>query len=128
MPQRVKKKHGTKMYDKMLVYDFDLHKWIYDAKFYLIDSHWHISPDGGTIVGDLTSNQEQSIFEYQSDVDTQERKYQIEDQIQVCRKRTCPCKKCERVFKCKNGCLECFKRGITVNVGICTEVSDFSID
>lgn len=116
-----KKRHGTKMYDKMLIYDFDLHRWIYDVKFYLIDGHWCVSPDGGTIVSDLLPHQEKRIHEYQTDVDTQERKYQIEDQIQVCRKRTCPCKKCERVSECKNGCLECLKRGKTVNVGICTE-------
>lgn len=116
-----KKQHGTKMYDKMLMYDFDLHKWVYDVKFYLIGSHWYISPDGGTIVGDLTPNQEKRIHEYQPDVDMLERRYQTDNQKQICRKRTCPCKDCGKVYICDNGCFECIRKGVTVNVGFCSE-------
>lgn len=116
-----KKKHGTKGYNKMLIYDFDLHRWIYDVKFYLINGHWHISPDGGTIIGDLLPDQEEKIHEYQSEVDKLERRYQTDDQRQMCRKRTCPCKGCEKVYKCNNGCFECIRNGITVNVGFCSE-------
>lgn len=116
-----KNKHRRKDYDRMLSYDFDLHRWVYDVKFYLINEHWHISPDGGTIVGDLRPEQETKILKYQSEADELERKYQTDDQRQICRKRTCPCKDCETVYKCDNGCFECIRKGITVNVGFCTE-------
>ena len=118
---RQQQKHGTKMYSEMLIYDFDIHKWIYDVKFYLVDGWWCTAPEGGTILRKLLSEDAEIILKYQSEVDRLEQLYQTDDQMKQCRKRTCPCKTCKKAHECLNGCFECIRRGTTVNVGFCTD-------
>ena len=51
-------------FNSIIGYDYDLHLWVYDCKYYLIDGAW-ADKDTGKKIMDLSKQDEKDIEEYE---------------------------------------------------------------
>lgn len=86
--------------DPILNYDYILHKWTYDAKYYLNGNDWCCTPDGNITVRRITEKELKRIERYKGVIEECERENTAWTNHKQCRKRSCICKKCEKYCHC----------------------------
>ncbi len=86
--------------NRMLIYDYKVHAWMWDAKFWLVGDKWCVEPNGEIIVGELRDDQVKDIREYIPIIEQHEKENQNWIAFQNCRKRTCVCKSCRKFCNC----------------------------
>ena len=86
----------------VLGYDYRVHKWVYDVKYYLNDNNWCLDPEGKMIFRQVTERELKSIERHQNIIDEHERKNVAWIKHKQCKKRSCICKKCEKYCYCYN--------------------------
>lgn len=86
---------------KMLEYDYKLHTWMYDAKFYLVGDEWRVGLKGPACSLESEVHHLRNITDVQLSI-IKQREKENENWVayQNCRKRTCICKQCDKVCDC----------------------------
>lgn len=81
-------------------YDYRVHKWVYDVKYYLNGSNWCLDPEGKLILREITERELKTIERLKDIVNTHERENAAWLNHKRCRKRNCVCKKCDKHCHC----------------------------
>lgn len=89
----------------VLGYDYRLHKWIYDVKFFLIDNNWCFDQEGKDIIREIDERELKAIERHKDIIEKHERENAAWLNHKQCRKRNCICKKCKKYCHCYN-CVE----------------------
>ena len=87
----------------MLVYDYSVHNWMYDSKFWLSKDkkHWcYVLHGEEVIVGDVNENTKNIMHKYETIIQERESINQSYLNHLQCRKRSCICKKCDMYCNC----------------------------
>lgn len=104
------KLHTVEYINKMLTYDYEVHLWHYDNKFWLVDNKWCLHQDGTIPCGNLLE-QDAKVIESSMHIIN---KHEAENANTLCRKRSCVCKNCNNVCNCgtcqgKNKLTSCWR-------------------
>ena len=83
----------------MLGYNYIIHKWAYDCKYYLKDGYW-CSEDDRKLFPQTENNRRMIEEEYQRIVDTKEKANKAYQNNMYCKRRSCVCKKCQKYCHC----------------------------
>lgn len=86
----------------VLGYNYELHKWIYDVKYYLNENSWCLDPEGEMILREATERELGMMKQLQSIIDEHEKENAAWLAHRQCKKRNCVCKKCEKHCHCYN--------------------------
>lgn len=84
----------------VLGYDYMVHKWVYDVKYYLNDNNWCLDSEGKIVLRQVTERELKLIEQHQDIIDQHERENAAWMKHHKCRKRSCVCKKCEKYCHC----------------------------
>lgn len=88
--------------NRLLIYVYEKHAWMYDVKFWLVGNKWCTELDGKNVVGELREYQIEIIKEYTPIVEQHEKENENWLAFQNCRKRTCICKSCMKFCSCSS--------------------------
>ena len=99
----------------VLGYDYILHKWVYDVKYYLNGNNWCLDPEGENILREINDQETKIIARHQHTIIERERENAAWSNHKRCRKRSCICKKCDKYCHC----YEC-----TNKIDICNQVKE----
>ena len=91
-------------FNTILGYDYVIHTWKYDCKYYLKDRYW-VDPYTGQKISKIQPPEEAVIKQYTPLVEKREKEYRQKDTFAACRKRTCVCKQCKT--PCMGHCDDC---------------------
>lgn len=86
----------------MYIYDYKIHKWIYDVKYYLNGDNWSIDLEGKDVVREAREQELKMVEKHKKIIDECERENTAWLAHEQCRKRSCACKKCEKYCHCYN--------------------------
>lgn len=89
----------------MYMYDYRIHKWIYDVKYYLNGNNWCMYLDGKSIIREAREQELEMVKLHQKIIEEHERENAAWLAHKQCRKRSCVCKKCEKYCHCYD-CVE----------------------
>ena len=84
----------------VLGYDYQLHMWIYDVKYYLIDNNWYFDPEGKEFLREISDRELKSIERHKNVIEEHERENTAWLNHKKCRKISCVCKRCEKYCHC----------------------------
>lgn len=56
-------------FDFVLGYDYWIHKWVYDVKYYLNGNNWCFDPEGNMILRQITERELKKIEQNQNIID-----------------------------------------------------------
>lgn len=84
----------------MYTYDYRIHKWIYDVKYYLNDNNWCMDQEGKDIIREAREQELEMVRLHQEIIDKQERENAAWLAHKKCRKQSCVCKRCEKYCYC----------------------------
>ena len=95
-----------------LLYNYKIHTWVWDAKFYLVGGEWRVGLDGPICSLESEVNHLRDVTdEYIATIEQHEKENKRWVAFQNCRKRTCICKQCDKFCDCgqcvekKNKCI-----------------------
>ena len=88
-----------------IVYDYHIHKWVYNVKYYLNGDDWCLDPEGTTILRKINERELGWIEKYKDLIEERERENVAWINQKQCRKRSFVCKKCEKYYHCY-GCVD----------------------
>lgn len=86
-------------------YDYQIHKWVYDVKFYLCRNHWCFDKERKRKCRTIDENELKIIDKYNGVIEEHEKENAAWLAHKQCRKRSCVCKKCEKYCHCYD-CVE----------------------
>lgn len=88
------------VFSTVLCYEYEIHKWIYDIKYYRNGNNWCLDPEGKMILREVTERELKAMEQLQNVVDEREKENAAWLAHKQCRKRSCVCKKCEKYCHC----------------------------
>lgn len=89
----------------VFVYDYHIHKWVYNVKYYLNGDDWCLDPEGTTILRKINERELGWIEKYKDLIEERERENVAWINQKQCRKRSFVCKKREKYYHCY-GCVD----------------------
>lgn len=84
----------------MMVYDYRIHRWCWDCKFYAVNGHWCVDTDGTCPIGEFTEKDLLIIETYKSIIQEREQLNKAFVKFNNCRRRSCICKQCNKRCHC----------------------------
>lgn len=87
-------------FSRMLEYDYEVHAWEWDQKFWLVNNNWCTNLNGNVVVSENNEDRIEMIKKYTPIVEQHEKENRNWLAFINCRKRTCICKSCKKICRC----------------------------
>lgn len=92
--------HSFDCFNSVFGYDYRIHMWVYDVKFYLNGNHWCLDENGKQPLRKVEEYELKIMRKHMHIIEEHERENAAWLAHKQCRKRSCVCKKCEKYCHC----------------------------